>query len=171
MKAPQPCLLRLVSAGFALVSVLACSKSDPVADNGGTAEVNSKIALCDTGALASSRLQPGSAGGPDAKGAVKCDAGYSLCRVDPQGSDNDVCGDALNCFVCTKPAGTPAPAKVPTCAAGGLGSSHLQPGTAGGPDAKSVVKCEAGYALCRIDPHGSDNDVCGDALNCYACTK
>jgi hypothetical protein len=25
--------------------------------------------------------------------------------------------------------------------------------------------------LCRIDPHGSDNDVCGDANDCYACSS
>jgi hypothetical protein len=56
-----------------------------------------------------------------------------------------------------------------TCSPGALGS--LQPGSTGGPDRQSIVSCTAGYTLCKIDPNGSDGDVCSDPNDCYACTK
>jgi hypothetical protein len=49
------------------------------------------------------------------------------------------------------------------------GLGNLQPGKKGGPDAKKLVSCEEGFSLCRVDPKGSDNDVCGDADDCFAC--
>jgi hypothetical protein len=60
------------------------------------------VAMCRAGALASGHLQPGKKGGPDSRDVVVCDAGYSLCRIDPKGSDNDVCGDADDCFACSR---------------------------------------------------------------------
>jgi hypothetical protein len=57
------------------------------------------------------------------------------------------------------------------CRDGALADGHLQPGRKGGPDSKSVVSCDAGYTLCRIDPNGPDNDVCGDADDCFACSR
>ncbi len=59
---------------------------------------------------------------------------------------------------------------IPLCGAGALASEALQPGAKGGPDARTKVSCSSGYALCRIDPKGPDNDVCTSATNCYACT-
>jgi hypothetical protein len=60
---------------------------------------------------------------------------------------------------------------VKMCGQSALGSGHLQPGAEGGPDSKSVVKCKPGFTLCRIDPNGPDNDVCGDADDCFACSR
>jgi hypothetical protein len=58
-----------------------------------------------------------------------------------------------------------------TCGQGALASGHLQTGSKGGPDARSAVHCESGFTLCRVDPHGPDNDVCGNADDCYACSR
>jgi hypothetical protein len=55
------------------------------------------------------------------------------------------------------------------CRDGALADGHLQPAKKGGPDSKSIVSCDSGYTLCRIDPKGPDNDVCGDADHCFAC--
>ena len=61
--------------------------------------------------------------------------------------------------------------KAPTCADDALSSGKLQPGARGGPDARSAVSCASGYALCRVDPKGPNNDVCSDAEDCYACSR
>jgi hypothetical protein len=58
-----------------------------------------------------------------------------------------------------------------TCPDSALADGHLQPGTKGGPDSKGVVTCEQGYTMCRIDPNGPDNDVCGDPDDCFACSR
>jgi hypothetical protein len=79
----------------------------------------------------------------------------------PAGVDNYTCELASG-------SGASAPKM---CRDGALADGHLQPGKKGGPDSKSVVSCESGYTLCRIDPNGPDNDVCGDADDCFACSR
>jgi hypothetical protein len=99
--------------------------------------VNAAVKTCDDGALASSRLQAGAQGGPDAKASVKCDAGYSLCRIDPKGKDNDVCTDPNDCYACSKPVATAA-----TC--------NLPP--------KFGKLCPPGSGSCVQDPKGQPGD-------------
>jgi hypothetical protein len=153
-------------ASFAVLGACGGSTSGNTASGDDALEAARKTTpFCADDALSSEKLQPGPRGGPDARSHVKCDAGFALCRIDPDGKDNDVCGDPTNCFACSRS----TPPKVPMCKRGALGS--LQPGPKGGPDARSRVSCEAGFALCRVDPDGSDNDVCGDPTDCFACTR
>ena len=126
-------------------SLLACGSSkssDSTATGGGSAdEVRSGVVTCDPGALASDRLQPDASGGPDAKSNVTCDSGYTLCRVDPNGPDNDVCSDPTDCYACSKSA---SPAKA-TC--------NLPP--------KYGKLCPPGAGSCVQDPNGAPGDgVC-----------
>ncbi len=98
--------------------------------------------------------------------APTCNTDTSTCRTG--------CIDVIACVKGShwdSTACTCVPDEVPFCAPGALGSGSLQPGAAGGPDARANVACAAGYSLCQIDPNGSDNDVCGDAFDCFACTK
>jgi hypothetical protein len=98
----------------------------------------------------------------DAK-MLRGEAGRAVLSDEEPG--DDVQNDTYTCEL----AANDAPVK--TCRDGALASSHLQPGKKGGPDAKSVVACEPGFTLCRIDPNGPDNDVCGDPDDCFACSK
>jgi hypothetical protein len=65
-------------------------------------DTSAKVKTCSDVALASGHLQPGASGGPDARGAISCESGYTLCRIDPQGKDNDVCSDADDCYACSR---------------------------------------------------------------------
>jgi hypothetical protein len=99
----------------------------------------------------------------DAK-MLRGEAGHAVLTDDEPGDPPDV--ETYSCKLTSNDDGTPK-----MCGTGALADGHLQPGKAGGPDSRDVVKCEAGYTLCQIDPDGSDNDVCGDADDCFACSR
>jgi hypothetical protein len=90
------------------LAAIACGHATDDDTGGASADISAAAAasapLCGDGALATGRLQAGPKGGPDGHTHVSCTAGFSLCKIDPKGPDNDVCGDPNDCFACSAPA-------------------------------------------------------------------
>ena len=116
------------------------------------------VPLCDNGALSSEQLQPGVEGGPGAKKSTKCVAGYSLCRVDPKGPDNDVCSEPTDCFACSK-------------AASGTGTSGNKSCDAAGGDCLSSPMDVTFPANCEKDYGRKTLSATCSAINQTCCAK
>lgn len=153
--------VRGLGLGLAIaLGALACGAGG--ADDGAEEELKKNAPPC--GPLGSlDNAQAGDHGGPAARSTLACQSGFTLCRVDPNSDGATACRTPSDCYACMPTLhGTPT---VPRCV---LSLDRAQPKN-GGPGARSRVTCTAGYALCQVDPHGPDNDVCSNAGDCFAC--